>query len=753
MAETTEGSNAAAGEPWSSLIKHAPLGILTDLDGTILPFAHRPEEARPTSEIVRLVRDLAELPGVTLAVVSGRPRSSLEEFFPAPRAELLVAEHGAWRSFASPWELMLQAPAWHAEPLAATLEQLVARYPNALIERKTYSIAFHYREVSRLRKPEMLVQLAAVVDPWIHAHPTFEKLWGAEVLEIRPRAARKDGAVRWIRERLGPDARLLIVGDDITDEDMFTAAGEDDVSVLVHPGQGRTTRARFCLSSVSSVHVFYRALARARREAAELPAAVVPERIAPRFDANAGAPYHLLVISNRLPELRSADVDPVSRKRNVGGLVSALSPVLSSRKGVWLGWSGRTRPDANGSEVEVDGAQGFALAWVDFPEEWHRHYYNGFSNSALWPLMHSFPGRLRVSHRDWESYVRVNQAFAEVAVKLVGPSETVWVHDYHLLLVGKYLRAAGHRGPIGLFQHIPFPGPDIFSLLPWSAEILEGMLDFDLVGFHTRGYVENFLRCMSGIPGVRMEGDRAVREGRSVRSAAFPLGIIPEDFQESGDDAAKDEIAGLVRAIGESRLVLGVDRLDYTKGIPERIEAFGRLLELFPEWRRKVSLVQVSVPSRADVPEYVEQRARVENIVGRINGEFGEVDWVPIRYLYRSYGRAHLSELYRLADVGYVTPLRDGMNLVAKEYVAAQDAEDPGVLLLSRFAGAAEELSDALLTNPWDAEGTARDLDRALHMPLDERQRRHEALFRVVSKTTALTWAEDFLGALGPKPH
>jgi trehalose 6-phosphate synthase len=203
-----------------------------------------------------------------------------------------------------------------------------------------------------------------------------------------------------------------------------------------------------------------------------------------------------------------------------------------------------------------------------------------------------------------------------------------------------------------------------------------------------------------------------------------------------------------MRAIGPARMVLGVDRLDYTKGIPERISAFGSMLEQFPEWRRNACLVQVSVPSRADVPEYAEQRSRVENIVGRINGEYAEGDWVPIRYLYRSYGRSELSQLYRAADVGYVTPLRDGMNLVAKEYVAAQDPQRPGVLLLSRFAGAAQELRDALLTNPWDPEGTARDLDQALKMPIEERKRRHASLLDVISKTTALTWAEQFLTAL-----
>jgi trehalose 6-phosphate synthase len=352
------------------------------------------------------------------------------------------------------------------------------------------------------------------------------------------------------------------------------------------------------------------------------------------------------------------------------------------------------------------------------------------------------------SQEDWRAYERANHAFATVATKVASQTATIWVHDYHLLLLGKFLRDAGHRGRVGLFQHIPFPGPDVFFLLPWASQVLEAMLEFDLVGFHTAGYVDNFLRCMAMLPGARVEGDRVLRGTRAVRAATFPLGIIPQNFQEPADSEAGEEIAGLMRAIGSARMVVGVDRLDYTKGIPERILAFGRMLELFPAWRRNACLVQVSVPSRGDIPEYAEQRQRVENAVGRINGEYGEVDWVPIRYLYRSYGQTQLSQLYRAGDVGYVTPLRDGMNLVAKEYVAAQDPQRPGVLLLSRFAGAAEELPDAVLTNPWDQEGTARDLDRALRMPLEERLRRHVKLMEVISRTTALTWAEDFLEAL-----
>jgi trehalose 6-phosphate synthase len=257
------------------------------------------------------------------------------------------------------------------------------------------------------------------------------------------------------------------------------------------------------------------------------------------------------------------------------------------------------------------------------------------------------------------------------------------------------------------------------------------------------------------MPGTRVGDDVIEYRTRRTRIGAFPIGIIPEHFQEVTAATPVQEATKLMRAIAPNRLVLGVDRLDYTKGIPERLSGFARLLEFYPEWRRKVSLVQISVPSRGDVPEYAEQRERVEHIVGRTNGEFGDADWVPIRYLYRSFSRQQLSLLYRSAAVGYVTPLRDGMNLVAKEYVAAQDPADPGVLLLllSRFAGAAAELSDALLTNPWYVDGLAHDLDRALRMGPEERRARHEKLLASVGRTTAITWAEDFLSTLARCAH
>jgi trehalose 6-phosphate synthase len=730
---------------WQGLVKSPQLGILTDLDGALIPFASRPELARPSPELIELLDELANLSGVALAIVSGRPRASLDELFPAPRRVVLFAEHGGWWRSPSGWQAAVSANEHAIDALFLEVSRLSATIPHVILERKTWSMAVHFRAVRPSQRASFLVELSATVQPWLDAHPDFEPLWGAEVLEVRPTAARKSIAVAWMRKTCGADCRLLVVGDDTTDEDMFAAAGEGDATVLVESEAGRATAARWRLESTDDVHSLYREIVAVRKGTRDRPAR---KRMRSSDFGLTTPSYRLLVVSNRLPEFRSAEAAPSLRQRNVGGLVSALRPVLEAREGIWLGWSGRTLPGLEPSNVGRIAAQGLAFASVDFPEEWHRHYYNGLSNGALWPLLHSFPSRVRFSHADWRSYVNANEAFAAIARRLVGADATLWVHDYHLFLMAKAARAHGHRGPIGFFQHVPFPGPDLFFILPWANDLLEAMLAFDLVGFHTQSYVENFLRCMATLPNVRVEGQWVVAGQRRLRVGSFPLGIMPEQFQEAADSSDSEEAVGLIRALGTAPIVLGVDRLDYTKGIPERIDAFGRLLQLFPEWRRKVCLVQVSVPSRADVRDYAEQRTRVENSVGRINGEFGTADWVPIRYLYRAYGRAELSQLYRVASVGYVTPLRDGMNLVAKEFVASQDPESPGVLVLSRFAGAAEELRDALLTNPWDTEGTARDLDRALRMPLDERKARHARLQEAVSRTTALTWAEDFLGAL-----
>jgi trehalose 6-phosphate synthase len=462
---------------------------------------------------------------------------------------------------------------------------------------------------------------------------------------------------------------------------------------------------------------------------------------------SAGA-HVLLAVSNRLPEFRDPVSPDAERTRPVGGLVAALQPVLVSRGGLWLGWSGRAVPGEAIGSVRVDADTVPALAWLDLPAAAQELYYNGFCNRSLWPLLHTLPGRVRFETAEWDAYVAVNDHFAKAATELVPPDSAVWAHDFHLLLLAAGLRQRGHRGPLGLFLHVPFPGVDLFRLIPWADRLLEGMLAFDLLGFQTADDVRNFLQVAGALSPATVADDVIEHRGRRIRVRAFPIGIVPEPFEPPSEPDEGEEATGLLQSVAGTKLILGVDRLDYTKGIPERLDAFARLLALVPEWRGKVSLVQISVPSRADVQEYQEQRLRIEATVGRINSERGEATWTPVRYLYRSYRRDQLSRFYRAADVCLVTPLRDGMNLVAKEFVAAQVAEQPGVLVLSRFAGAAAELTDAVLTNPYHPDGMAYDLDRALRMPVAERRERHARLLAAVHRTTALSWAEGFVDAL-----
>lgn len=738
-------------EHWRVLAHHTPLGVVCDLDGTLLPFVPDPRQSRIPPHLVDLLNRLAALPGVQPAVVSGRLRDQLDDILSPVRGVWLVAEHGGWRRRDDrAWEQAVALSGDGLSELADALDMIAVTARGALIERKTLSVAFHYRQVAEGLREGLHVEVDALLDEWLSRNPGFERLEGNHVIEVRPTQMRKSLAVSWLRAHLGPEARLLVLGDDLTDEDMFRELGVGDDPVLV--GRPRRSRARWRLDDPTAVADFLAWVAGTRVEEATDKRMTLPEPLVTRSSrlAEGGRRYDLLVVSNRLPnvERTPGQTDEHDRKRNVGGLVAALGPAMEKYHGLWLGWSGQTTEQDETGDAELDEESSPALARLDFPANWYDSYYNGFSNRILWPLFHTFPRYVSFTDMDWECYRHVNQAFAEAAVKLVSPQTPVWLHDYHLLMAGHYLRQLGHRGPLGLFLHIPFPGPDLFGLLPWDEQLLDAMLDLDLIGFQTERDVDNFRHTIAGLSPARASGRAVEHRGRHTRVGAFPIGTTPELFQEPAGPEIAEEALALLRAIAPSRLILGVDRLDYTKGIPERLEAFEYLLAHYPQWRGRVALVQISVPSREDVPEYREQRQRIENIVGRVNGAYGEATWVPIRYLYRSYSPGQLAELYRAADVGYVTPLRDGMNLVAKEYVAAQDPAAPGVLVLSKFAGAAAELSDAILTNPWHPEGIARDLDRALQMDLAERQERHRRLLAVVTRNTAVSWAEDFLQAL-----
>jgi len=449
------------------------------------------------------------------------------------------------------------------------------------------------------------------------------------------------------------------------------------------------------------------------------------------------------VASNRLPFTFVRTQKGVERRTSVGGLVSALDPVLRQRGGTWVGWPGGEVPEG---ELVDSGDLPYRIDAVELSETEIKSYYHGFSNRTLWPLMHSLPARSHFDRRQWEHYAAVNKRFAEAArMASDGSKESlVWVHDYQLRLTPTYVRQARPEGQLAFFLHIPFPPHDLFRLLPWAREILRGLLACDLVGFHVRGYAQNFLDCTERILGARVNPDDMLVEygDRTTRVGAFPIGIEFEHFESLAEEAP------LQPEMQREKVVLGADRLDYTKGIPERIQAFERLLELHPEHRENVVLLQVAVPSRAQVAEYRELKREIDELVGRVNGRFATANWSPIRYLYRTIPHEKLCGMYRDADVGLVTPLRDGMNLVAKEFVACQ-VREPGVLILSSLAGAADTMREALLVNPYDIDGTAEVLHRALCMDDAERRSRVAALRRRERRDDVFSWVHSFLDATG----
>jgi trehalose 6-phosphate synthase len=729
------------------LIQRSPLALLLDLDGTLMPFAQRPQLAYPDLDLKDLLATAAQLPGLLTVVVSGRPRADLDRWFGDTKDLWLVAEHGAFFCGDGGWVSTWSGPTDALGDLQRALEPVASRARGALLERKDSTLAFHYREVGEGLKRKLLTEAGHVVEAWLHVNPEFQSIPGSEVIEVRPATVRKTIAVEMVRRARGSETRIVALGDDVTDEDMFAGLAPRDQGVLVTPCLERETGAGWTLAGPEEVNRFLRWLCAVRRREAWSEAPVIPRRIGRAGPATGDRSDHeLLIISNRLPDLRPPASPAAERKRPVGGLVTALKPVLASRRGLWLGWSGRTTPKDTFGPARRGSSTG--LVSFDLPAPTYDAYYNGFCNGSLWPLFHSLPGRVRFEDSEWEAYTAVNDHVAQVAGTLVRSESAIWVHDFHLLRVAAGLRHRGHVGPIGLFLHIPFPGVDMFGLNPWGESLLESMLAFDVVGLQTDHDVRNFLQTVGAMTGARVTGDLVEEGGRRTLVRATPIGIMPGAFEPPPTSNEPDETTALLDSLRGKRLIIGVDRLDYTKGILERLEGFSRFLKMSPEWRGKVSLVQVSVPSRTEVSEYREQRRRIEAVVGRINGEFGEADWTPVRYVYRSYRRAELVRFYQAADVCLVTPLRDGMNLVAKEFVAAQSPDRPGVLVLSLFAGAARELTDAVLTNPFHPEGMARDIARALRMTVEERKDRHSRLLSAVRRTTATTWAEEFVGML-----
>ncbi|MFO1038701.1 MAG: trehalose-6-phosphate synthase [Geminicoccaceae bacterium] len=432
-----------------------------------------------------------------------------------------------------------------------------------------------------------------------------------------------------------------------------------------------------------------------------------------------------------------------------GGLVSAVQAALVREGGLWFGWSGRLTAEVPGPPRAVRSGK-VRYVTVDLQQEQFEGFYNGYANGTLWPICHYRLGLMDLKRSDWLAYEAVNEGFAAQLVPELRPDDRIWVHDYQLILVGRALRNRGVETPIGFFFHIPFPALEVFLALPQHRALIEGLLAYDLVGFQIERDRIAFHDYIRRELGGRVDEDGSVVAfGRRTAVSVFPISIETEDYARLAAAAIKEEpTRRLAASLGRRSLVLGVDRLDYSKGIPNRLEALGMLLETHPEHRREIVSLQICPVSRGDIDRYRELRENLEALAGRINGRYSEPDWAPIRYTNQGQPPRTLAGYCRLADVGLVTPLRDGMNLVAKEYVAAQDPEDPGVLVLSRFAGAAAELSGALLVNPYDIDAMADAIDRALKMPLLERKLRYADNMAVLSKTTVSSWWRDFLAAL-----
>ncbi|MGI8942841.1 MAG: alpha,alpha-trehalose-phosphate synthase (UDP-forming) [Qipengyuania sp.] len=450
----------------------------------------------------------------------------------------------------------------------------------------------------------------------------------------------------------------------------------------------------------------------------------------------------LIVISNRVavPEARGASGAQ-------GGLAGALNAALKRHKGIWFGWSGEEEEDA-GDRIDRQTTDGVTTATIPLSSRDVDEYYNGYANSTLWPLFHYRIDLARYERETAKGYERVNETFAEAVSPLIEPEDLVWVHDYHLIPLGERLRSRGLKNRIGFFLHIPWPPTRLFVSLPHHERLVRTMLHYDQIGFQTEEWLESFLHYCERELGARVDASTGTIEfdGRTTIARTYPIGIDWDHFSNlEGTGEARQAEQRMLSSTRRRTAMIGVDRLDYSKGIPERIDGIGRFFDRFPERVRDLVFIQIAPPSREDVDSYRKIRETLEQKCGQINGACSEVDLVPIRYVNRGYNHAELFGFYRGAKIALVTPLRDGMNLVAKEYIAAQDPADPGVLVLSQFAGAAAQLPDAVLVNPHSPDDLAHAIGIALDMPLEERRRRYESMIGTVREDNVQAWTANIL--------
>jgi trehalose 6-phosphate synthase len=451
----------------------------------------------------------------------------------------------------------------------------------------------------------------------------------------------------------------------------------------------------------------------------------------------------VIAISNRVA------VPAKGSLTRAGGLEVALAAVFATNPGVWFGWSGKTVGEGE-TKTHTTEVRGQQYTVIDLTRADHNEYYNGFANRVLWPILHYRLDLADYSLRDLSGYLRVNQRFASELSKIIEPDDILWVHDYHLIPLAKSLRDLGFENRIGFFLHTPLPPPEVLTALPNHDQLFPELCAYDLVGFQTEIEKTNFARYLISECRYPSRDLKAFYvNGRSCTLGVYPVGVSVEEFRRWSVQSNESPLVGRVRnSLGERDLLIGVDRLDYSKGLLARMEGFEHFLEDHKEWRNKVTFLQITPRSRSEIREYISLNREVDSTVGRINGSFGEADWTPIRYINQSYSRSTLAGLYRSAKAALVTPLRDGMNLVAKEFVASQSEHDPGVLILSRFAGASRECEGALIVNPYDVRSISEAIKGALGMTLEERRNRHQATLKRLMENDIKDWGNRFIADL-----
>lgn len=456
-----------------------------------------------------------------------------------------------------------------------------------------------------------------------------------------------------------------------------------------------------------------------------------------------------IIISNRLPISITRDSENnLSYKPSAGGLATGLGSIYKEGDNIWIGWPGLFLENQEEEKLVEQDLKKENMAPVYLTQDDIENFYEGFSNSTLWPLFHYFPKYAQFEEITWESYKKVNEFFAKTVLEYAAPEDTIWVHDYQLLLLPKLLRDKLPNATIGFFQHIPFPSYEIFRILPWRQELLEGMLGADLIGFHTFDDVRHYLSALSRINGLDSKMGQIRVKDRIVQIDSFPMGIDYEKFvNELNSEEASQEVENYKHYLGNKKLIISIDRLDYSKGIPERLRAFDLFLEKYPEYREEVSLVMVVVPSRDQVDLYKKLKNEIDELVGRINGKYGNLTWSPIHYFYRGFPFHTIVAFYTMSDIALVTPLRDGMNLVCKEFIASKTDKN-GVLILSEMAGASKELSEAVIINPFDINEMVDALHEACTMSKDEQHRRIEELQHIVRRYDIHNWVQLFMKRL-----